>query len=304
MARPSRSSPNHRGARSDHRRVPHMGRCPPPPGWCRYNVPEPPVIQMNHLGWYTHNGNLMLHRPGEGLPSILEEHEWQRGPFGLNDYFCAVVEERAPIEEEIPSTLLMELDSQLLSVLLPRWSTKTHTFVTSLGEFGPTLEDVDVSLCLKLLGEVDWEHYRFNGKEEGTLVSLQRGYTAACTCGMRWLEDGLLEDFPRPKYFTGPGIDFTLAAFLVLWLSRYVVDGRPQDGVNIFDCQLRSQGWYDVVTHLDTSILQMFVYEHFPNIAPISNVFAEVLEGSFERDLSGKYILNELGESIPRHQRQ
>ena len=49
----------------------------------------------------------MLHCPGEGLPSVLEEHEWQRCPFGLNDNFWAVVEERAAVEEEIPSTLLM-----------------------------------------------------------------------------------------------------------------------------------------------------------------------------------------------------
>ena len=34
----------------------------------------------------------------------------------------------------------------------------------------------------------------------------------------------------------------------------------------IYDCQLRSQGRYDVVTYLDNSFLQMFVVELFPII--------------------------------------
>ena len=94
----------------------------------------------------------------------------------------------------------------------------------------------------------------------------------------------------EPKYFAGPGIDFTLATFLVLWLSRNVVDTQPQDRVNvhmfrlatllahgkhvalgplflgtlyrwldlIFDFQIRSQDRYDVVTYLVTSFFQMF----------------------------------------------
>lgn len=37
----------------------------------------------------------------------------------------------------------------------------------------------------------------------------------------------------KPKYFVGPGMDFSLVAFLVLWLSRYVVDWRSLDGVNV-----------------------------------------------------------------------
>ena len=38
----------------------------------------------------------------------------------------------------------------------------------------------------------------------------------------------------------------------------------------------------------------MFVYEHFPNIAPAPNVFPEFLEDGFERDLSGEHIFNDL----------
>ena len=48
----------------------------------------------------------------------------------------------------------------------------------------------------------------------------------------------------------------------------------------------------------------MFVYKHFPSIAPIPIVFTEFLEDSFEREMSAEHILNELGEHILRHQRQ
>ncbi|GFY90218.1 hypothetical protein Acr_07g0004150 [Actinidia rufa] len=94
--------------------------------------------------------------------------------------------------------------------------------------------------------EWHWIRLLFDGEEEETLVGLQNGYKAACLCGTRWLENGVLEEFlwiahkniyaryifndyptkkldggpdrSKPKYFIGPGIDFTLAAFLVLWL--------------------------------------------------------------------------------------
>ena len=36
----------------------------------------------------------------------------------------------------------------------------------------------------------------FEGEEEDTLVGLQNRYTAACVCETRWLEKGILDDFP------------------------------------------------------------------------------------------------------------
>ena len=54
----------------------------------------------------------------ESLTSVPEEHEWHRGPFGSSDYFWAAVEERMPIEE-IPSTLLMELENDRCSLIAP-----------------------------------------------------------------------------------------------------------------------------------------------------------------------------------------
>ena len=58
------------------------------------------------------------------------------------------------------------------------------------------------------------------------------------------MDEVFLRDYPpkkldsgssgaKHKYFTSHGIDFTLATFLVLWLLRYVVDGRSHDGVNV-----------------------------------------------------------------------
>ncbi|GFZ05034.1 hypothetical protein Acr_17g0006060 [Actinidia rufa] len=97
--------------------------------------------------------------------------------------------------------------------------------------------------------------YKYFGQ---VLDEAQNGYTAACVCGTLWLTDGILYDFPRvphkntharwlryffrdfpskkfhggssgetkQKYFSGPGVKFSLAAFLVPWLWQYVVDDR------------------------------------------------------------------------------
>ena len=86
------------------------------------------------------------------------------------------------------TNLSITRDNQLLRVLLLRWSTELHTFVSSWGKIGPTLEDVDMLLRLNLLGEIDWSTYMFEGEEQDTLVGLQNGYTAVCVwktfCGL------------------------------------------------------------------------------------------------------------------------
>ena len=40
-----------------------------------------------------------------------------------------------------------------------RWSSMTHTFVTTWGEFSPTLEDVVILLKLPIFGELDLASY-------------------------------------------------------------------------------------------------------------------------------------------------
>ncbi|GFY86452.1 hypothetical protein Acr_05g0000910 [Actinidia rufa] len=205
-------------------------------------IPEPHVTQENNRGHYTPNNLLLLHRQGEGLSAVPEKHD----SFGSGDYFWAAVEERTP-QEEIPSSLLLELENERCPLIGPisilhfnldsgefplyvisfesgnapttymdRWtkyviSTESHAFVARWGEFGPTLEDVDILLRLNLLGEVDWSLYVFDGEEEDTLRGLQNGYTVACVCGMRWY---FFRDYPskkldggsvgaKPKYSSG-----------------------------------------------------------------------------------------------------
>ncbi|GFZ11276.1 hypothetical protein Acr_22g0006740 [Actinidia rufa] len=129
MAQPPHSSPNHRGARSERGRVSRMGCGPSPPQWWQYNVPEPLVILGNHCDQYTHNHHLLLHRHEKGLPVVPEQHEWQCGPYGSSDYFWVAVEECKPVEEELPSTLLMELDITIV-LLLPHFLFSTSILKT------------------------------------------------------------------------------------------------------------------------------------------------------------------------------
>ncbi|GFY93877.1 hypothetical protein Acr_09g0003230 [Actinidia rufa] len=139
-----------------------------------------------------------------------------------------------------------------------------------------TLEDVNELLRLNLWGEVDWRTYVCEGKEEDTLVTPKNTFARWIRCFFRDYPKRKLDGDSsgnKPKYFTGPGIDFTLAAFLVLWLSWYVVD----------------TGWHEWTSFQACSVVSSC-------IASIPNVFAEFLEGSFERDLSEEYILNDLEE--------
>ncbi|GFZ00992.1 hypothetical protein Acr_14g0006270 [Actinidia rufa] len=159
------------------------------------------------------------------------------------------------------------------------------------------------SVCRPLIGV-----HVFDGEEEDTLVGLQNGYTVACVCRPRWLGDGFWKTFHiwvNARWFERQVLRF---ATLLAHGRRMALDPlflgtlfRRLD--LIYDCQLWSQVRCDVVTYLDTPFLQMFVFELFPNIAPTPNVFTEFLEDSFERDLSEEHIFNELGESIPQHQR-
>ena len=51
------------------------------------------------------------------MPAVHEEYKWQHGPFGWNDFFWAVVEENVPVEEEIPSSLLLEMEDDHCSLM-------------------------------------------------------------------------------------------------------------------------------------------------------------------------------------------
>ena len=46
------------------------------------------------------------------------------------------------------------------------------------------------------------------------------------------LNCGTMGKLLNHKQFNDPSIQLTLVAFFVLWLSRYIVEGYPQDGVH------------------------------------------------------------------------
>ena len=54
---------------------------------------------------------------GGKTTSCLEEQEWQHIPFGWIDYYWVAVEECAPMEEGIPSSLVMEMENDRCSLI-------------------------------------------------------------------------------------------------------------------------------------------------------------------------------------------
>lgn len=51
------------------------------------------------------------------------------------------------------TSIAIERNPVDLEFLMPQWSTKTHTFLTSWGEFSPSTEDVAMLILLPLFGE-------------------------------------------------------------------------------------------------------------------------------------------------------
>ncbi|XP_059658415.1 uncharacterized protein LOC132304701 [Cornus florida] len=153
--------------------------------------------------------------------------------------------------------LTIPRDVHDLALLVSRWSRDTHTFVTSWGEFTPTIEDVVQLMCLNVFGEHNPGSWVLSEDEVKLVTKLRSGVTAAGKIASRYQDDGLREEFPETgkkctfvsllRYyfrdfplqdqegeasFNGPKCKDSacLAAFLLSWLSRFIFPGPPDDG--------------------------------------------------------------------------
>lgn len=59
----------------------------------------------------------------------------------------------------------VERNLEDLEFLMSRWSIKTHIFVASWGEFGPTVEDVATLTSLPLFGDAQVAHFKPTDKD-------------------------------------------------------------------------------------------------------------------------------------------
>ncbi|KAL6988905.1 hypothetical protein U1Q18_014656 [Sarracenia purpurea var. burkii] len=189
-----------------------------------------------------------------------------------------------------------------LNVILSRWSTITHTFVTGFGEITPTLADDGLSIFQRKAS-------RYKGVQILVTSLLYPQRTLS--------EDGLgyLEQTLHRVDGLGRNNQHHLANCMAMWLSRFVFVEPPSDGVNsrvfplaavlqldsIKACMERSLGRYDVPIFLCTPFLKMFFYEMFfyeryPTVSPKPGVFGT--SGNL-KSCSARWMEKHSGSSLP-----
>ncbi|KAK9277971.1 hypothetical protein L1049_027528 [Liquidambar formosana] len=235
---------------------------------------------------------------------------------------------------KLSAILDVKRDKQSLEFLLSRWSAETHTFVTAWGEFGITLEDVVVLTWLTPFGEEKWSGIILSPQEQKADEALRDavveigGSQKKCTLS-GWVRY-FYKDFGAKGKSAKPGVghesDYELEAFIAYWLCRHVLEGGPEDGINgwVFplairlaggtrlalaplflgtlyhrlDMIKRSKGRYVVNTYVSTSLLQLFLYEHFRGYAPAPTKLPATEKVKVVE--SGKRVTKEVPCAAPR----
>ncbi|PQQ03683.1 uncharacterized protein Pyn_40619 [Prunus yedoensis var. nudiflora] len=123
---------------------------------------------------------------------------------------------RDPSTRDVLSPWDIHVEAKMLRHVVRRWSTETHTFVCSWGEFTPTLEDVANILHLPLCGSQDPFHITLSPEDKLKLEVLQKGAPTSPSTSLRfsnWVQ--FFGDINRNE-------PCRLAAFISLWLGRFL----------------------------------------------------------------------------------
>jgi hypothetical protein len=172
-------------------------------------------------------------------------------------------------------------DTESLRELLRRWCPSTHTFFFSWGELTPTLEDVANHWMLPILGEHSFSDIKLSAEEEEVAAALRK---RASTRLSGW-----------PAHFSQlEGASVRRAAFVLYWLCKCTFGNFPCYSINIafiplairisaghcfplgplflghlysqldllHDCEIQGDSCYILSTAFNTSVLQMFFWEH------------------------------------------
>ncbi|CAL5384017.1 unnamed protein product [Camellia sinensis] len=243
--------------------------------------------------------------------------------------YCEVLA-GAKIATAISQCMRIRREPSWLEFTLSRWSSSSHTFITQWGETTPTLEDVVVLTGLGHLGSANPSVGSLSLNQMAIVGRLEEAVAPAGKLLSHYQNKVLVtsRSRKRPKNtfggwfrywfrdlshqvqgnaedgFIGPRMEGDkwgsvehLAAFITYWLSRYVLMGRPQDGIchelfplaailasgrpillaHLFLGRLykrldmyqegvdRSKGRYDVTSFLPATFLQLFLYERLPS---------------------------------------
>ncbi|CAL2233352.1 unnamed protein product [Prunus armeniaca] len=204
----------------------------------------------------------------------------------------------------------IHIEVKTLRHLVRRWSTETHTFICSWGEFTPMLEDVANIFHLPLCGSQDPFHIALTPEDGLKLETLRKGAPTSPSTSLRfsnWIQFFGNSDRDEPC---------RLAAFVSLWLGRFLFCDFSQDCLHgrVFPLALAiargsmiplapmflghlyrlldqiqflekgAAGTMAVETFVNSSFLQIFLWERFKGIevSPLPYSKAESLVASDE----------------------
>lgn len=117
----------------------------------------------------------------------------------------------------------IHLEVELLRHVVRRWSTDTHTFICSWGEFTPTLEDVVNLLHLPVSGNQDPFNILLSAEDKKRLHILRKGAPISSSRSLRfssWVRHFGNKDKENPC---------RLSALLSMWLGKFVFCDFHQD---------------------------------------------------------------------------
>ncbi|KAJ1397148.1 Aminotransferase-like, plant mobile domain [Sesbania bispinosa] len=183
-----------------------------------------------------------------------------------------------------------------LNCVIQRWFSTTHTFFTAWGEFAPSLEDVCVLLKLPLFGDYDItsspidSHILDKARELKTATIKSAKYSHEFLTRMRsepsFVGGSSVKTPPRKVKGTGnvlppaqrkvarESLNYTYAT----WISFYGRLDQVQDQL------LSSFGRFPINTFVDLIFLQCFLFERYPEYAPVRAIPEPPSEGD-ERPL-------------------
>ncbi|KAF4395841.1 hypothetical protein F8388_018115 [Cannabis sativa] len=187
-----------------------------------------------------------------------------------------------------------------LDQLVSYWSKATHTFIVNWGEFTITLEDVYALLLLPICGTTSLVSPLSN--DEQSLLSSST--LAVEDLKKRYMKKKQYDLLDWVRYFHQEDSQHLveLASCISLWLSRYIFPSKTsrrtvQSTMFLLACRLAYGNHFplgavylgtlyhnldsiiteanfyienkEVISSVDACFLQMFIWEHFPKLAPI-----------------------------------
>ncbi|PQM35336.1 uncharacterized protein Pyn_23655 [Prunus yedoensis var. nudiflora] len=190
-----------------------------------------PPIMLDHL--YSMDDNLKVGGPLLSLedahenPIVGDEPSPEIAPVDrelLDPATCNILRSTQVLDAIFLSKLWdIHIEAKMLRHVVWRWSAATHTFVCSWGEFTPTLEDVENISRLPVCGHRSPFDIALTPEEIDKLAVLRRGAPTSPSTLLRfsnWIQ--YFGDANRQ----GP---CRLAAFIALWLGRFILCDFSQD---------------------------------------------------------------------------